>query len=93
MQDSYFLYHSIGQYPGKAEDLAHAMTEFAAVWAAPDDAQWGYLLGKRASFIEHWRGIIGAPEGSLTTCENVTQGLHMLMTALPPTTCAPLGLA
>lgn len=84
MQDSYFLYHSIGQYPGKAEDLAHAMAEFAAVWAAPDDAQWGYLLGKRASFIEHWRGIIGAPEGSLTTCENVTQGLHMLMTALPP---------
>jgi selenocysteine lyase/cysteine desulfurase len=84
MQDSYFLYHSIGQYPGKAEDLAHAMAEFAAVWAAPDDAQWGYLLGKRAGFIEHWRGIIGAPEGSLTTCENVTQGLHMLMTALPP---------
>ncbi|OJY28421.1 MAG: class V aminotransferase [Rhodobacterales bacterium 65-51] len=84
MQDSYFLYHSIGQYPGKAEDLARAMAEFAAVWAAPDDAQWGYLLGKRAGFIEHWRGIIGAPEGSLTTCENVTQGLHMLMTALPP---------
>lgn len=84
MQDSYFLYHSIGQYPGKAEDLARAMAEFATIWAAPDDGQWGYLLGKRAGFIDRWRGIIGAPEGSLTTCENVTQGLHMLMTALPP---------
>lgn len=60
------------------------MAEFATVWAAPDDGQWGYLLGKRAGFIDRWRGIIGGPEGSLTTCENVTQGLHMLMTALPP---------
>lgn len=83
MQDSYFLYHSIGQYPGKRADLAAAMAEFASVWAAPDDRQWGYLLGKRAAFIDRWRAIIGAPEGTLTTCESVTHGLHMLMTALP----------
>lgn len=84
MDDAYFLYHSIGQYPGKAADMARAMTEFAAVYGAANDAQWGYMLSHRARFIDRWRGILNAPEGSLTTCENVTQGVHMLMTALPP---------
>jgi kynureninase len=79
----YFLYHSIGQYPGKADDLAAAMAEFAQVWGANDDAQWAYALGKRAAFIDRWRAIINAPEASVTTCENVTSGLHMLLTSLP----------
>lgn len=83
MQDAYFLYHSIGQYPAKAPDLAAAMSDFASVWAAPDDRQWGYLLGKRQAFIDRWRAIIAAPAGTVTTCESVTQGLHMLMTAIP----------
>lgn len=84
MSDSYFLYHSIGLYPGKDTDLARAMTEFASVWGAGNDAQWGYLLSRRASFIDRWRGILNAPDGSVTTSENVTQSVHMLMTALPP---------
>ncbi len=79
----YFLYHSIGQYPGKANDLATAMAEFAAVWGANDDAQWAYALGKRAAFIDRWRAIINAPPASVTTCENVTSGLHMLLSSLP----------
>jgi len=32
----YFLYHSIGYYPGKAEQLNNAMHEFSAIWGAPD---------------------------------------------------------
>lgn len=79
----YFLYHSIGQYPGKAAALAAAMAEFADVWGANDDGQWAYALAKRARFVDLWRSLIGAPEGSVTTCESVTQGLHMLVTALP----------
>lgn len=79
----YFLYHSIGQYPGKEADLSDAMAELASVWSAPDDQQWPYMLGKRAEFIDLWRQLIGAVEGSVTTCENVTQGVHMLMTSLP----------
>jgi selenocysteine lyase/cysteine desulfurase len=79
----YFLYHSIGQYPGKAEALSAAMAEFAEVWGANDDGQWAYALTQRARFVERWRAILGAPEGSVTTCESVTQGLHMLLTALP----------
>ncbi|WP_428688018.1 aminotransferase class V-fold PLP-dependent enzyme [Roseibium sp.] len=82
-EDGYFLYHSIGQYPGKEQDLTSAMAELASVWGASNDKQWPYLLGKRAEFIDHWRALIGAPAGSATTCENVTQGVHMLMTALP----------
>ena len=79
----YFLYHSIGQYPGKMADLSSAMAEFAGVWAANDDAQWGYALGKRADFVSRWRAIINAPDATVTTCENVTSGLHMLISALP----------
>jgi kynureninase len=80
---AYFLYHSIGQYPGKAQDLSQAMAEFGAVWGACDDGQWAYALGKRGAFLEHWRAILNAPEGSVTTCESVTQGFHALLTALP----------
>lgn len=86
MEDAYFLYHSIGQYPGKADDLARAMAEFATVWGAANDAQWAYLLGGRARFIDRWRGIINAAPGTVTTTESVTQSLHMLVTALPPET-------
>lgn len=79
----YFLYHSIGQYPGKAADLAAAMTELAEIWGAPDDGQWGYLFKQRARFIDLWRNLIEAPAGTLTSCENVTQALHTFMTSLP----------
>ena len=71
--ESYFLYHSIGQYPGKARDLAAAMAEFALNWGAADDSQWAYALGKRQNFIDRWRAILNAPEGSLTAFESVTK--------------------
>jgi kynurenine formamidase/selenocysteine lyase/cysteine desulfurase len=79
----YFLYHSIGMYPEKERDLAEAMAELAQVWAAPNDKQWGYVLLRRQDFIDYWRRIINVPKGSLTTCENVTQGMHAFMRSLP----------
>ncbi|MCC5969219.1 MAG: aminotransferase class V-fold PLP-dependent enzyme [Pararhodobacter sp.] len=79
----YFLYHSIGMYPGKEEGLSAAMAEYAAAWSAPNDGQWGYVLGRRQEFIDLWRHEINAPEGTLTTCESVTDGLHRLIRALP----------
>ncbi|MCY6380658.1 aminotransferase class V-fold PLP-dependent enzyme [Hoeflea prorocentri] len=85
-REGYFLYHSIGQYPDKERQLGVAMEELASVWSASDDQQWSYLLGKRGEFIDLWRELIGAPAGSTTTCENVTQGVHMLMAALPADT-------
>jgi len=81
---AYFLYHSIGQYPGKDADCAAAMTEFAHVWGCPDDGQWEYALTIRQQFIDRWCDIIKAPSGTLTTCENVTSGLSALMGGLPP---------
>jgi kynureninase len=80
---AYFLYHSIGQYPDKAKDLAQAMAEFAGVWGGARDDQWGYALGHRAAFIDHWRALIGAPDGSMTTAENVTAALYQLIGGLP----------
>lgn len=79
----YFLYHSIGIYPGKEDDLARAMAEFSAVWSAPDDRQWGYVLRKRQDFIDRWRRLINVPKGSLTTVDNVTEGLQKILRALP----------
>jgi kynurenine formamidase/selenocysteine lyase/cysteine desulfurase len=82
-EEGYFLYHSIGQYPGKAEDMTAAMADFGAAWGAPNDDQWAYALKKRQRFIDLWRGLINAPRGTVTTCESVTAGLHTLLTALP----------
>ena len=81
---AYFLYHSIGQYPEKQAGITRVMTEFASVWAAPDDQQWGHVLGGRARFIERWQALLDAEANSVTTCENVTQGVHMLVTSLGP---------
>ncbi len=79
----YFLYHSIGMYPGKEQELAEAAAEFATVWAAPNDKQWGYALLRRQDFIDYWRRIINAPKGSTTTCDSVTDGVYRLLRSLP----------
>ncbi len=81
--EGYFLYHSIGMYPGKEPESAAAMAEFAQVYAAPNDKQWGYMLQKRQDFIDYWRHIIGAPKKTLTTCDSVTQGVHSVVTGMP----------
>jgi selenocysteine lyase/cysteine desulfurase len=83
MSDAYFLYHSIGMYPGKVADLAKMMTGFAGVWGQADDSQWGHVLPLRQRFIDRWRAILNAGDGTVTTCDSVTQGLHMVMDALP----------
>ncbi|MEI2686188.1 MAG: aminotransferase class V-fold PLP-dependent enzyme [Cypionkella sp.] len=83
MSETYFLYHSIGMYPGKIADLSRAMTDFAAIWGKPDDSQWPHVLGTRARFIDRWRAIVNAPEDSLTTAENVTSAFHSLLASLP----------
>jgi selenocysteine lyase/cysteine desulfurase len=70
-------------YPGKAAGLAEAMTGFAEVWGRADDSQWGHVLPLRQRFIDRWRAILNAPEDSVTTCDSVTQGLHMVIDALP----------
>jgi len=81
--DGYFLYHSIGQYPEKGKDLAESASRFAQVWSAINDQQWGYLLEQRAEFIRLWSELIKAEAGAVTSCENVTQAMHMLITSLP----------
>ena len=83
MSDAYFLYHSIGMYPGKDRDLAQALTQFSQVWARPDDSQWGYVLPLRQRFIDRWRAILNAAPNSVTTFENVTAAFHSLLQSLP----------
>jgi kynureninase len=81
---AYFLYHSIGMYPGKAERTAAALAEVAVNWGTPDDSQWPRALQIRAGFIERWQRLIHAPANTLTTAENVTTALYSVIGALPP---------
>ncbi len=81
---AYFLYHSIGQYPGKAQDMADALADFSTVWATPNDAQWQVVLEQRLEFLTLWRDLIDAPDGTLTSAENVTTALYSIIGGLPP---------
>jgi selenocysteine lyase/cysteine desulfurase len=79
----YFLYHSIGMFPGKAERIRAALADLGSLWGTPDDAQWEQSLRIRSQFLERWRPLIGAPAGSMTTAENVTTALYSLIGSLP----------
>jgi kynureninase len=79
----YFLYHSIGTFPGKNRAMSEALTRFSDVWSAEDDGQWPAALAERQAFIEHWERCIGAVPGTLTTAENVTAALYTLVGSLP----------
>lgn len=80
---AYFLYHSIGQYPRKAADMAAAFAAFCGDWGANDDSQWPAVLEERAKFLTLWQDLIDAPEGTLTSSENVTTALFSIIGALP----------
>lgn len=80
---AYFLYHSIGQYPGKAEGMANALKDFSEIWGSVDDAQWPKALAARAEFIDLWRRLIDAPQDTLTSAENVTTALFSILGGLP----------
>jgi selenocysteine lyase/cysteine desulfurase len=79
----YFLYHSIGMFPGKAARVAEALNRVAALWGTPDDEQWTRSLEIRGDFIERWCRLINASPGTLTTAENVTTALCSVVGALP----------
>ncbi|MEW6632498.1 MAG: aminotransferase class V-fold PLP-dependent enzyme [Pseudomonadota bacterium] len=79
----YFLYHSIGTFPGKAERMAAALAEFSGIWSAEDDGQWPAALAARQRFIDAWTKLIEAPQGTLTAAENVTTALYSLIGGLP----------
>lgn len=81
--DAYLLYHSIGQYEGKKEDMAAGLADFCDVWGAANGDQWGDVLGKRQEFIDLWAELIHAPKGTVTTTESVTTGLMSVIGALP----------
>ncbi|UWR24462.1 aminotransferase class V-fold PLP-dependent enzyme [Sulfitobacter sp. S190] len=76
---AYFLYHSIGLYPGKDREMARALGDFATVWGACDDAQWPKMLGARQTFIDLWCDLIDAPAGTLTSADNVTAALYSVI--------------
>jgi len=90
MQDSgaadgsgYFLYHSIGMFPGKGRRIGDALAAFAADWARPDDAQWDAALGARRRFLALWSTLLNAAPGTVTTAQNVTGAVFTLIDALP----------
>jgi selenocysteine lyase/cysteine desulfurase len=79
----YFLYHSIGMFPGKDERIAEALARVSTLWGTPNDAQWPQSLEIRQKFIARWSDLIGAPTDTLTTVENVTTALYSIIRSLP----------
>lgn len=79
----YFLYHSIGLFPGKAQRISETLAQVATLWGTADDAQWPRSLEIRDRFLQRWRKLISAPEGTMTTAENVTTALYSLIGGLP----------
>jgi kynureninase len=79
----YFLYHSIGMFPGKAERIAQALTGFADLWGTADDSQWPRSLAIKQQFLDRWQALIGAPPSTMATAENVTTALYSVIGALP----------
>jgi kynureninase len=79
----YFLYHSIGMFPGKDALIAEALTRVATIWGTPNDAQWPQSLEIRRQFLARWTDLIGAPSGTMTTAENVTTALYSIIGGLP----------
>ena len=51
------------------------------------------VLPLRQRFIDRWRAIQNAAEGTVTTCDSVTQGLHMVVDALPELTWSQRAVA
>lgn len=79
----YFLYHSIGMFPGKPERVRAALADIVELWGTPHDAQWEHSLAIRSRFLTRWAAQIGAPPGTMTTAENVTTALYSLVGSLP----------
>ncbi len=79
----YFLYHSIGMFPDKARRVSEAVARLGAAWGTPNDSQWDVSLAIRAQFLERWRQLIGAPQATMTTAENVTTALYSVVGSLP----------
>lgn len=79
----YFLYHSIGQYPEKVADMKRATDEYVEIWGRFDDAQWPMVLPLRQRYIAGWQMLVNAPDGTLTTADNVTGALYSLIGGLP----------
>lgn len=80
----YFLYHSIGMFPGKQQLIEQGLSAYARLWSTPDDSQWPQALAIRQRFIDRWRALINAEPGTLTTADNVTTALYSVIGALPP---------
>lgn len=80
----YFLYHSIGQFPGKGKLIGDALADFAERWSdATNDSQWPAALALRQEFIDRWSRVINAPPGTVITATNVTTALYSVIGALP----------
>jgi kynureninase len=80
---AYFLYHSIGMFPGKGRLIEEGLRTYAQLWSVPNDAQWPQALTMRQRFIDRWSALINAEPGTLTTADNVTTALYSLIGSLP----------
>lgn len=78
----YFLYHSIGTYANKTQQLEAAAQRYAQMWSAANDGQWDYALAQVEEFKQAWATLLGTQKENVTFAENVTSGLYSILGAL-----------
>jgi kynureninase len=79
---AYFLYHSIGLYPGKAAEMAAAFSGLRRTLGRAGRQPVAEGARPQGGVPRALARLIDAPEGSLTSAENVTTGLFSVMGGL-----------
>ena len=81
----YFLYHSIGMFPGKAERIGSRACGARRLSGALPTTPNGRSRSSIRNAVPRSDGVhlIGAPAGTMTTAENVTTALYSIIGSLP----------
>lgn len=76
---TYLINNSLGAMPASVVDALH---EYMTLWATEGVVAWDTWLPEVANTAAILEDIIGAPRGSMTMCQNVTNGLAGILSCI-----------
>ncbi len=76
---TYLINNSLGAMPASVVDALH---EYTTLWATEGVVAWDTWLPEVAKTAAILEDIIGAPRGSMTMCQNVTNGLAGILSCI-----------
>ncbi|SKD03832.1 Kynureninase [Burkholderia sp. CF099] len=78
----WFMYHSVGVFPGQRKAVAEALSAFADFWYAADDDRWELALQMRRALLDGWADLIGASPERVFAAQNVTEAFARFLDAI-----------